>query len=618
MSGLSSTISPDSPTFYYDLLNQNLTIITINGPSEVPFSAIDAYYKYKILLATFFGIRVSSCAVIAVMLLLIIKERTRPIYICNLVSLFLLFMQSALYLQYLSTSYSQISTNFTGSFASVSQNDINISVVDSVCQFMLVTSIQFSLFFQVRTVFPERTVYRKIAAGVTGAVAIICIVFNFLFIITRCASAVNPNKTIFNSNSRFSLVLPSISQYTLLASIVIACMVLVGKLLFAIRVRKILGCRQFGPLEIITIMSTQSMIIPVILYVLNNTTSAGTSTAHQSYVSGIAAIAPLAVVISLPMSAMWAASANTSPYSNRELKFSNYRASDICICGRPKGFDGDFDARSYSNSIFNKYGNQQLIPADTFGQKVKKLLIRIDYLIFHGAVYSAKESQIQRSQARNYQHDPRHSRDIESLAEEKLDATTQLSISNIGTPRSKALPGNLVIGGVSPSVANFTFTAQGVAQTPTTPYSKYSFEKGVIPLSSKDATSISVHRTFTGSDINDAEYANGLYQTSGGVIIHRNDNPQSPTDTIVTQTQLFKEIGTAQTSLEVISPTTLHNQGVQEEESDSASQTASNYRQELGRNTVVSFINPDLLSINDSEESEEEYYNRMKYNYGRK
>lgn len=97
------------------------------------------------------------------------------------------------------------------------------------------------------------------------------------------------------------------------ATVNVASIIFIAKLIFAIKSRRVLGLKQFSTYHILVIMSTQTMIIPSILLIINYATS----------IPIFREISQMLIAISLPLSSMWAASANnsTTPTSSASLSF---------------------------------------------------------------------------------------------------------------------------------------------------------------------------------------------------------------------------------------------------------------------------------------------------------
>lgn len=314
----------DSPSYAYDILHQNLVVLTTDGINYITLADIDAYYKAKILITAFMAIRVGSSSVAAVLFFLLVKDRKRPIYICNMISLLCLFLHSSLFIQTTANGFSLISTNLTQSYVLVSKNDRNVFAVVSFIQLILVISIEVSLVLQVRSVFPQKTLYRVLVTCLIVLVAIATTIINLLSVIPNMVNALHDTIPLF-SQSFFGRNTMLFSQLSLLISVFITSLVLSGKLLYAFRSRKVLGLRQFGPLEIVFIMAVQTMVLPVIMSVINFTINF--TTAQGLYVSGFSAFTPLLIVLSLPMSALWAST--TNPNSNSSSNSASRSLSRI-------------------------------------------------------------------------------------------------------------------------------------------------------------------------------------------------------------------------------------------------------------------------------------------------
>ncbi|VVT57086.1 uncharacterized protein SAPINGB_P005527 [Magnusiomyces paraingens] len=579
----------------YTLLNQTIEIMTIYGPAEISLTEIDEFYKIKILMGIFFGLRVGASAVVAIILFLITENKRTPVFIFNQISLIILFIQSSLYLQYLNSSYSFISTNFTGSYEAVTSNDTNISIASSVFQFLLICAVTVSLFFQVRVVFPPFSMARVVASIITGVASVLCCIINLLFIISRCASAKNPNSSIYG-DGHFANILPTFSQYTFAATIMLCSVTLLGKLVFAIRTRRILGLRQFGPLEIIVIMSVQTMIIPVILYIINNTLGSGDA---GTYVAGVGALAPLSVVIFLPMSSMWASAANTNAISRQEMIFNNHRNSQICSCGRPKNGDDDddtFDYRSHTTSYHNRkmdkyYSETEKNTPNTTWGRLQKFFIKVERGLHHALTYKSRKAVVQaREQRQN---------DLELMNNRgsNYEATTKLSISNINPHNNvqfqqQANPFSGIHAGNISALGMDDMSKRSVSlSSPNPAQGTVYYESGIydgsagVPVMKEDHLT-SVQRVSSHSESSTPED-----DAHGGIIISKSDI-NSPTDTVTsnatTQKIMGGQAGASRNSTQVFQ-----------------------FNYDENRNIAY---DDDLLSLN-GDENDEEYYHRMKSKY---
>lgn len=334
------------------LLAQTITVTTMNGVMKYNLQQFDSFQRSRMILTALFGARAGVSALVSIILFLMADRRNTPVYIFNQVSLIFFFIQSTLFLVTAFSPFGLISTVFTSSYASVTATNINISVACSVFQLLFVITIQCSLFFQGRIVFPKQSRSRLLATLVLGTISLGTIIIYSLYIAQSCSLAVNPvGEPLFPG--RFGKKLPSISQIMFASSITVCMLIFVGKLVIAIRTRWVLGLKQFGPLQIICIMGAQSMIIPAVLTVISFA---------RTDVKNVYSVAPLIVVISLPLSAMWAASANTSTSPSSTANYSrgahhhHHHSGSSTRRYSPGSYDLEKQERSHESSSTRSAG----------------------------------------------------------------------------------------------------------------------------------------------------------------------------------------------------------------------------------------------------------------------
>lgn len=367
------------------VLFQEINITTMNGVVSYNIQELDQFQRDRMLLATLFGVRAGASAVVSIILFLLTARRHTPVYIFNQTSLVLFFAQSTLFLVNTFSPFGALSTVFTNSYASVTGINVNVSVATSVFQLLFIISIQCSLFFQARAVFPRNSHAQVLVTVILGLMSVATIIIYTLYIAQNCRLAANPvGPTLFKG--RFGYKLPSISQIMFAASISLCTLIFVGKLFFAIRTRSVLGLKQFGPMQIVCIMGTQSMIVPAVLTVISFTESGTTP---------IYSMASFTVVISLPLSAMWAASANTnsSPKLSSTMNTHQIRKH----IGVSSNFTGrsDHQDRGGSGKDFHQPSFESL--AVTTTADVRSKVTRNNPSIWERISKSAKEFFVQPS-----------------------------------------------------------------------------------------------------------------------------------------------------------------------------------------------------------------------------
>jgi len=287
---LSSDFNPS-----YQILN----FTSIQGPAEFTFADIESYHEKMMKNAMIFAARVGAAGIMMIALWLTSSNRRTPVFILNQFSLLFLVLHSGLYLNYLLGGYASITYTFTGFSNLINQKDLNVYAVTNVLQVLLTASIETSMAFQVRTIFnhPDGKMigYPLIALSTLTALATTGLYFY---------NAVASIMELFKNHH--SVYQYNVQSILFASSVNFMSLILMAKLIMAIRSRRYLGLKQFGSFHILLIMSTQTMVIPSILTILSYSLESFKNVA-------IPAVSVLLVTLSLPLSSMWAASANNAP-----------------------------------------------------------------------------------------------------------------------------------------------------------------------------------------------------------------------------------------------------------------------------------------------------------------
>ncbi|ODV95992.1 hypothetical protein PACTADRAFT_2293 [Pachysolen tannophilus NRRL Y-2460] len=282
----------------FDPETQELSFISAYGETEITFKDIESFVSSNISLAVIYGCRVGCAGLMFLILRLLTKNRKTPVFILNELSLFFLIMHSSLYIHFLLGGFNSATYYFT-SFGNLTGDDYRTSICADILQVLLIACIESSLTFQVRVVFKSPEV-RKIGLLLTlTSAALGLTTLGFYF-----AACVRSIISLYSDVS-VGVVLSNYPMYIFSASVVYSCLILVIKLGLAIRSRRYLGLKQFGTLHILFIMSSQTMIIPAVVVMVSHSTK---NLAH----SRLTAVSILLVTLQLPLSSMWASSANNS------------------------------------------------------------------------------------------------------------------------------------------------------------------------------------------------------------------------------------------------------------------------------------------------------------------
>lgn len=285
-------------------LNYSLSILGLNTTSRVLFGTLDSYMILNIKKSAVYNVAIGSCLVLMLLLWVIIKNRKNVIFIINQVILLLMVIRSSLYLSYQVGPLASLSFTFTNILNDKLKISYNVVLASDVCQILLVGLIEMSMTYQIYIIFKSPEV-RKIGH-------LLCVIVSFLGIGTISlyiysvtlssksfyhlfvAGSTNVHQGSWVSNTPFILFSITINIMSVL---------LVVKLFFAIKTRRYLGLRQFDSFHILLIMATQTMVVPSVLVIVNYflTSQSDNLLSTCSF---------LLVVLSLPLTSMWAAAAN--------------------------------------------------------------------------------------------------------------------------------------------------------------------------------------------------------------------------------------------------------------------------------------------------------------------
>lgn len=336
---MSEEIPSLNPLFYnetYNPLQSVLTYSSIYGDgTEITFQQLQNLVHENITQAIIFGTRIGAAGLALIIMWMVSKNRKTPIFIINQSSLVLTIVQSALYLSYLLSNFGGVPFALTLFPQMIGDRDKHLYGAVTLIQCLLVACIEVSLVFQVRVIFKADR-YRKIGIILTGVSASFGAATVAMWMITAIKSIIVVYDSPLNKvdtyyyNIAVILLACSINFITLLLSV---------KLFLAFRARRHLGLKQFDSFHILLIMSTQTLIGPSVLYIL-------AYALNNKGVKSLTSIATLLVVLSLPLTSIWAAAANDAPSASTFYRqFNPYSAQNR----------DDSSSYSYGKAFSDKY-----------------------------------------------------------------------------------------------------------------------------------------------------------------------------------------------------------------------------------------------------------------------
>lgn len=326
-----------STTFASDPRFVELTYSVLGNELAVTFQDLDSYMKESLNLSILYGVAIGAAIILLFFNWVSVKAKRTPMFVLNQLSLILLIVKSALYLTYLLGPLASLAFSFTGMLIPDTYSSYRVTVASNVIHTLLIATIEASLCYQVFIVFCSPS-DRKLGMILTLIFAVISLTTVAFYIYTTTNTAImyqqlfsqtqNVNRAgTWANNIQFIFFATSIN--------LISC-ILIMKLVLAIRTRRYLGLKQFDSFHMLTLISTQVMIIPSILVIVNYKSDQYSSTT-------LANISVLIIVLLLPFSSMWSASANNNSLpTSSSLRF---------LSNSPTDSDNETIANSFS-SIF--------------------------------------------------------------------------------------------------------------------------------------------------------------------------------------------------------------------------------------------------------------------------
>ncbi|GLA03005.1 hypothetical protein AnigIFM60653_002576 [Aspergillus niger] len=282
-----------------DPFAQNVTFHTGDGtPFEVNVQEIDTFLQYCIQICTNYGAQLGASIVLFVILLLLTRpeKRSSSVFILNCAALLSNVGRLFCQILYFTTDFVRVYAYFSGDFSRVPTSAYANSVIAVVFYTILVICIEASLVLQVQVICANLgRVYRQILLSLSIVVALIPVGF-------RMAMMVENAIAIMAAESSIPLIwLQSAENITATISICFFSAIFVAKLGFAIRQRRRLGVRDFGPMKVIFIMGCQTLVIPATFSIIH----------YIAAVPALSSNVATLVTISLPLSSIWAGVALT-------------------------------------------------------------------------------------------------------------------------------------------------------------------------------------------------------------------------------------------------------------------------------------------------------------------
>ncbi|KAK8248989.1 mating-type alpha-pheromone receptor PreB [Phyllosticta capitalensis] len=289
---MADSVSDASQAF--DPFSQTVVFRTADGEKiPVPLEELNIFAQYAIQICINYATQIGASAILLALLLVMTPhdKRRSPIFIFNTVSLVINILRNVFQCLYYTGSFWNVYSFVTFDYSIVKSTDVAYSVTATILTLTLLICIQTSLVLQVQVVcVTVSKAFRYALVLLSSIVALATIGVRFAL-------------TVVNVQSILGVV--TMGEWTFLASssnIILSCsicffsLIFTGKLAFAIRNRRKLGMKQFGPMQIIFVMGCNTLIVPAIVSIL----------AYASSGLMLGSLVLTLVALFLPLSAIWA------------------------------------------------------------------------------------------------------------------------------------------------------------------------------------------------------------------------------------------------------------------------------------------------------------------------
>lgn len=244
----------------FDALRQNITLYTTDGIQVIAnIPMLNQFSTENMEICVVFGSQLGASLImfLVVMLTTRASKRRSPIFVMNSLSLMLSLIRSLLQILYYIGPWTEIYRFLAGDYSTVPKSAYANSIGAVVLTLLLLITIETSLVLQTNVVC--KTTSNRIRLPVTA----LSIVVSLLAVSFRFVLSIRNIQGILGADVKDNAwMLSEVSLVTETASIWFFCTIFVIKLGWTLYQRKKLQLKQWGPMQIITIMGGCTMIIP--------------------------------------------------------------------------------------------------------------------------------------------------------------------------------------------------------------------------------------------------------------------------------------------------------------------------------------------------------------------
>ncbi|KAK2786719.1 hypothetical protein FQN52_007727 [Onygenales sp. PD_12] len=299
---------------------------------NVPLRDLDSFILYSTRVSINYSAQLGASLILVILLALLTspEKRRSLIFALNASALVFNFARLLCMSIYFTTAFSMPYIYFSGEYFRVPMSAYACSILGVVFSFLLVVAVEFSLVLQTQVICATLPEVRKyLLLGVSLVIALVAVTF-------RLVLTVQNTKFILNALDFSSYIwLQEATAITITISICFFSLIFITKLGIAINSRRHLGITRFGAMQVIFVMSCQTMVIPAICCMIQFS--------YPQLELNTNALTIMA--ISLPLSSLWAAAtikhtietANSTPH---QYLWPSSRNNSVVVESKPGSFSG--------------------------------------------------------------------------------------------------------------------------------------------------------------------------------------------------------------------------------------------------------------------------------------
>ncbi|EAW09957.1 alpha-factor pheromone receptor STE2 [Aspergillus clavatus NRRL 1] len=278
----------------FDPFEQSFTLQRSDGKTfNTSLVIADHNMEYMLRLSINYGTQLGASIVLLLILMLLTRpeKRLSSVFLLNVAALASNIVRLVCQISYFSSGFAKTYALLAHDFSRVAQATYASQVMASVFFTLVLVCVEISLVLQVQVVCSNlRRRYRHLLLGASILVTLIPIGFRLAFMVENCIVIVR------SGNMKNYHWLESATNIVATVSICFFCAIFVVKLGFAIKMRRRLGVKDFGPMKVIFIMGCQTMIIPALFSICQ----------YWVNIPEFSHNLLTLVTISLPLSSIWA------------------------------------------------------------------------------------------------------------------------------------------------------------------------------------------------------------------------------------------------------------------------------------------------------------------------